>query len=88
MQLGTVLQNIRVFSGFDSKEFAKEIGFSISYISSIENNNKKVSMRILNEYARVAGVKTSTIIRIQEDSEIEKWDIKKLRKEIAKAIYL
>lgn len=85
---GKVLKFFRQMAGYTVEDLIKASGLSRSYISALENNKKNESIRVLEVYAKIANVKVSDILKIQEDFETENWDLIKLRQEIAKAIYL
>lgn len=88
MKLGKVLKVFRTSTGISALEMHRITGFSRSYISSIENDQRKgISMRVLEKYAEVCGVKPSKILCIQEDSEEFNWDERTVHVKVLKTLY-
>ncbi len=88
MKLGKVLKVFRKLSDISAIEMHRKTGFSRSYISSIENDQRdSISMKVLEKYSEACAVKPSNILRIQEDSEEFNWDEKTLYIKVLKTLY-
>lgn len=71
---GKRLKEIRKKSGLGLREFAKRISFSPSYVSHIENGEKRGSIDFFNKCASVLGVSTGDFLddKIQVPEELKK----------------
>lgn len=67
MKIGVVLKKIRMAFSMSAKDLAEVLDISPSYLSEIENNKKKPSIDLLEKYAYVFDIKTSSIILMAED---------------------
>lgn len=65
--IGEALRLIRVFHDCKTRELAKELGISASYISEIESGKKKPSLETLNKYANYFETNLSAIMFFAED---------------------
>ena len=64
--IGTALRRIRLIFDYSASEMSSMLGISRSYLSEIENNTKQPTMRILERYADVTGIKLSSIMLLAE----------------------
>lgn len=64
--IGTALKRIRLIFDYSALEMSSMLDISRSYLSEIENNTKQPTMRILERYADVTGIKLSSIILLSE----------------------
>lgn len=65
--LSEALRLIRVFHDLKQGELAKRIGISNSYLSEIENGQKKPSLDLLKKYETVFNIPVSSIIFFSEN---------------------
>ena len=70
--MGEALRLLRIFNGYKSAELAELLEISQSYVSELENNKKQPTMDVLERYAKVFGMKKSTLFLFAESLEIEK----------------
>ena len=70
--MGEALRLLRIFYGYKSVELAHMLEISQSYVSELENNKKQPTMEILDKYAKVFGMKKSTLFLFAESLETEK----------------
>lgn len=70
--MGEALRLLRIFNGYKSAELADMLEISQSYVSELENNKKQPTIEVLDKYAKVFGMKKSTIFLFAESLEIEK----------------
>ena len=70
--MGEALRLLRIFNGYKSAELADMLEISQSYVSELENNKKQPTIEILDKYAKVFGMKKSTLFLFAESLEIEK----------------
>ena len=66
------LRLLRIFNGYKSAELADMLEISQSYVSELENNKKQPTIEVLDKYAKVFGMKKSTLFLFAESLEIEK----------------
>jgi Predicted transcriptional regulators len=67
--IGDVLKRIRLIYGYKASEMSSLLGISNSYLSEIENNKKQPSLDLLNSYAKIYGIKLSSLILLAESFE-------------------
>jgi len=70
--MGEALRLLRIFNGYKSAELANMLDISQSYVSELENNKKQPTMEVLDKYAKVFGIKKSTLFLFAESLETEK----------------
>lgn len=70
--MGEALRLLRIFNGYKSAELADMLEISQSYVSELENNKKQPTIEVLDKYAKVFGMKKSTLFLFAESLEIEK----------------
>jgi transcriptional regulator with XRE-family HTH domain len=58
---------IRLTEGIKANRLAKELGISPSYLSLIENGKKRPSVEMIEQFARVIGVRPSQIMFFNEE---------------------
>lgn len=75
--MGEALRLLRIFNGYKSAELAEMLGISQSYVSELENNKKQPTMEVLDKYAKVFGMKKSTLFLFAESLETEKENMNK-----------
>ena len=64
--IGNVLKYIRICNDFSTKEISLMIGTSISYVSDVENNRKKLSLDMINRFSNCYNMETSKILYLDE----------------------
>ena len=64
--MGEALRLLRIFYGYKSTELAIKLGISQGYVSEIENDKRTPSLEVLDKYAKVFGMKKSTILLFVE----------------------
>jgi transcriptional regulator with XRE-family HTH domain len=67
--IGNVLKYIRICNDFSTKEISLMIGTSISYVSDVENNRKKLSLDMINRFSNCFNIETSKILYLDELEE-------------------
>ena len=67
--IGDVLKRTRVIYGYKAVEMGSMLGISTSYLSEIENNKKQPSLEILEKYAKIYGIRLSSLILLSESIE-------------------
>ena len=70
---GEVLRLLRVFNNIKASDLANELDISKSYLSEIEHGKKAPSIELLEKYAAILNVKTSTLLLFSEvlDEDVE-----------------
>ena len=82
---GEVLRLLRVFNNIKATDLAAQLGISKSYLSEIEHGKKQPTIDLLDKYAEILNIKTSTLLLFSEALDDDS-DIKKdPRKTVAKA---
>ena len=69
--MGEALRLLRIFNGYKSAELAQKLELSQSYVSELENGKKQPTMEVLDKYAKVFGMKKSTLMLFAESLEGE-----------------
>ncbi|MFL2105679.1 helix-turn-helix domain-containing protein [Desemzia sp. FAM 23991] len=59
MDIGHRIQELRKLSGMTTKELSEQIAVSPSFVSAIENNTTKLSLKTLTHICKVLGVALS-----------------------------
>lgn len=67
--IGEVLKRLRKIYGYKAVEMCGIIGISPSYLSEIENCKKQPSLELLKKYAKLFGIKLSSLILLVETYE-------------------
>lgn len=67
--LGETLRRLRGIYGYSAIEMSELLGISNSYLSELERGKKKASLDLLDRYANVFGIRTSTLLRFSEKYE-------------------
>jgi len=65
--LSRALKLMRVFHEVDQGTFAERLGISRSYLSELESGDKQPTLEVLNRYAAVLRVPTSSILLLAEN---------------------
>lgn len=73
MKIGTTIKEIRKKKGISQKEFAKSIDKTPTYISLIESDKKKPSLKFVQEVADYFGVPSYYILfkSMEEEDVVE-----------------
>ena len=64
--IGNILKYIRICNDFSTKEVSLMLGKSISYVSDVENNRKKLSLHMINRFSSCYNIETSKILYLDE----------------------
>lgn len=64
--IGVILKQLRTIYGDTAKSFSQRLLISPSYLSEIENGKKQPSLEILEKYAKILGLKPSTVLLLAE----------------------
>jgi transcriptional regulator with XRE-family HTH domain len=75
--MNDALRLLRVFHDIKSKDLAKKLGISTSYLSEIEKGRKDITLKIIKKYASVFNTTPSAIMLIIENSNSNDKSIKK-----------
>lgn len=67
--IGDILKRTRVIYGYKATEMSPMLGISTSYLSEIENNKKQPSLELLEKYAKIYGIRLSSLILLSESIE-------------------
>lgn len=71
--VGDALKRTRAIYGYKASEMSVMLGISNSYLSEIENNKKPPSLDLLQRYAKIFGIKLSSLLLLSESlDEAEK----------------
>ncbi len=81
--MGETLRLLRIFFGYKSVEMAKKLNISQSFLSEIENDKKKPTLDLLQQYSKVLNIKVSTIILLAESLDKDKKSNKDLKHNLA-----
>ena len=84
--LGNVLKLLRIAREMSTKELAKKMNVSSTYISEIESNNKNPSLEMLTKYSEALDVKKSTILYFDEAGAKSGYNYQELLLEILQKI--
>ena len=63
MEVGSRIQELRKLNKITAKELAEQIDVSPSFISAIEHNSTKLSLKTLNHICEVLGVTLGGILQ-------------------------
>jgi transcriptional regulator with XRE-family HTH domain len=63
-----VLRLLRVLNDVSQTELSEKIGRSKPHISQIESGKTKIGLKIIEQYSKTFGVKTSELVQLSEDS--------------------
>lgn len=66
---GSLLKRLRYIYGYSTKTMSHKLNISQPYLSEIENNKKSPSTDIIEKFAKVFGIKKSSLIRMSEEFE-------------------
>lgn len=81
---GEVLRLLRVFNNIKATDLAAQLEISKSYLSEIEHGKKQPTIDLLDKYAEILHIKTSTLLLFSE--ALDDPDVKKdPRRTVAKA---
>lgn len=72
---GTLLKQMRHIYGYSADAMCEKLDISRSYLSAIENNaktGKQPSMDLLDRYAEVFGIRTSSLLLLSEEFKATK----------------
>ena len=70
--INEALRILRVFNDIKSKDMAKRLGISPSYLSEIENGKKGPTLSLIQRYATILNTSPSSILFFSEGIESEK----------------
>ncbi len=65
--LSRALKLMRIFHEVDQATFAEKLGISRSYLSELESGAKQPTLEVLNRYADVLRIPTSSILLLAEN---------------------
>lgn len=64
--IGKTLRTMRTFYGLSVTDLARKLVISKGFLSSVEHNNKAVTLELLNKYASIFQTKAHTILYFSE----------------------
>lgn len=68
--IGKELKRLRTEHAYTQQQMAKQLGCTVSFISNVENNRAKLSLRVLTYYAKLFHVSVDSILNAgQTDAE-------------------
>lgn len=67
--IGSVLKSFRIIENLSIRELAEQVGVTPNYVSDVEANRKSPSLKTLEKYASVFGVRISTLLALNEESQ-------------------
>lgn len=79
MEVGSKIQELRRLNKMTAKELSENIGVSPSFVSAIENNSTKLSLKTLSHICEVLGVTLSEFFN-SELSPVEQKLISQIKK--------
>jgi len=62
MRIGDVIASIRRRKRIEQKNLAQQLGIGVTYLSQVENNRKKPSLKLLKSIAAELGVPVDAIL--------------------------
>lgn len=62
--IGSILKQIRLIYGYKANEMSLLLGISSSYLSEIENNKKEPTLKLLEKYSDIYGIKLYELIKL------------------------
>lgn len=65
--IGSVIKSMRKIKDYSVKEVAEMMNTAPSYITDVEANRKQPSMKTVEKFANIFGVRPSTLLRFSED---------------------
>jgi len=65
--INKALKQIRIFHQIKQADLASSLDISRSYLSEIESGHKSVSIDILNKYAEIFSIPTSSLLLFSEN---------------------
>ena len=77
MKIGETIRIFRIANSLSTKEVAKSIGMSSTYVSEVESTHKTPSLECLKKFACCFNVPTSILLKISEQSEEGNWNFQK-----------
>jgi len=84
---GNLLKSLRQIYGLTATEISQKLGISNSYLSEIENNKKKPSIELLEQYAELFDIKLSMLIEMYENIKEENLEKSKLSSFTTKVMF-
>lgn len=66
---GSVLRQLRHIFGYNTKTMSSKLNISQPYLSEIENNKKNPSPDVIDQYAKVFGIRKSSLMLLSEEYE-------------------
>lgn len=82
---GEVLRLLRIFNDYKASDMAEKLGISKSYLSEIEHNKKQPTLELLDKYALVLNIRTSTLMVFSEALDDDPTIKKDAKQTIARA---
>ena len=64
--IGKVLKYIRICNDISTKKVSEMIGTTVSYVSDVENNRKKLSLDMIKRFSNCYNIETSKILYLDE----------------------
>ena len=69
-EIGKELKRLRTEHAYTQEQMADELGCTVSFVSNVENNRAKLSLRVLTYYAKLFHVSVDSILSAgQTDTE-------------------
>ena len=65
--IGETLKRLRGIYGYSARDMSSLLGISSSYLSEIERGKKKPSLKMINCYAEIFGMRPSSLLRFSEE---------------------
>jgi transcriptional regulator with XRE-family HTH domain len=62
MQIGDAIASFRNLKGVNQKKMANDLGISVTYLSLVENNKEKPSIKKISEIAKYLNIPVSALL--------------------------
>ena len=62
--IGKELKRLRTEHAYTQEQMAEQLGCTVSFVSNVENNRAKLSLRVLTYYAKLFHVSVDSILNV------------------------
>lgn len=67
-QIGKELKRLRTEHAYTQEQMADQLGCTVSFVSNVENNRAKLSLRVLSYYAKLFHVSVDSILKAGQNN--------------------
>ena len=68
-KIGMELKRLRTEHSYTQEQIAGDLGYTVSFVSNIENNRAKLNLRVLMYYARLCNVTIDSILNAGQNED-------------------